>query len=258
MIRDGAIELWPDLDVEDRRIESGPPLVVRNVTRPRLIPVGEPRAGAPAIVVCPGGGFHMLSMDSEGFDVAAALGKRGAAGYVLEYRLVETPPAPEEFQAWAARLLADLPSLPAKLAEFRPVFRADGRRALELVRERHPRVVMVGFSAGGMLVADLISAADDEAARPDLAAVVYAPYLAEPARVGPASPPLFLAGAADDPLGHAGMLELYTAWSGAQRPVELHIYARGGHGFGMNTLGLPVDTWIHRLADWLAWQGVLD
>jgi acetyl esterase/lipase len=71
------------------------------------------------------------------------------------------------------------------------------------------------------------------------------------------APPLFILCADDDPLMARGSARLYTKWKEAGHPAELHIYARGGHGFGMNQRGLPVDSWIERFRDWLDSQGLM-
>jgi acetyl esterase/lipase len=68
---------------------------------------------------------------------------------------------------------------------------------------------------------------------------------------------LFLLAANDDPMGAGASLPLYTAWRDAGHPVELHLYAQGGHGFGMKKQGLPSDHWIDRFGDWLQAHGFL-
>jgi acetyl esterase/lipase len=92
--------------------------------------------------------------------------------------------------------------------------------------------------------------------RPNFAAAIYsAPPLDAP--IPPDAPPLFLAAAADDEMGATTSADFYAKWIKAGRPVELHIYARGGHGFGMRRLGLPSDGWIERFAEWLRSEGFL-
>lgn len=71
-------------------------------------------------------------------------------------------------------------------------------------------------------------------------------------------PPLFLLAATDDQLGLAAhSVDLYRDWTAARKPAELHLFAKGGHGFGMRKQGLPTDRWIERFADWLEMQGLL-
>jgi acetyl esterase/lipase len=74
----------------------------------------------------------------------------------------------------------------------------------------------------------------------------------------PDAPPLFLLCADDDDMATTASLHLYAAWKAVKRPVEMHIYAQGGHGFGMQPQGLPSDTWIDRFGDWLGAQGLLE
>ena len=72
------------------------------------------------------------------------------------------------------------------------------------------------------------------------------------------APPLFVAAATDDNLGLApDSIALYQKWVDAHKSVELHMYAKGGHGFGMHQHNIPTDHWIDRLADWLQLQGFL-
>jgi acetyl esterase/lipase len=150
-------------------------------------------------------------------------------------------------------------------AEYLAVVRADGPRAVETVRTRAgewgvapDRVGILGFSAGGS-VAIAAGLHDDPAARPDFVAAVYAGTWDEP-RVPPDAPPMFLALATDDQIGErivGASLRVYDAWRHAGRPVELHAYAAGGHGFGTNRRGLPIDTWPERFHDWLAQQRLI-
>ena len=71
------------------------------------------------------------------------------------------------------------------------------------------------------------------------------------------APPLFILCAGDDAISNASSPQLYSFWKAAGRPVELHIYSKGGHGFGMNKGKLPVNSWIERLEDWLKAEGLL-
>jgi len=115
---------------------------------------------------------------------------------------------------------------------------------------------MMGFSAGGDLTinAALYNSPD---CRPDFAAAIY-PAVFEDVVAPPDAPPLFLLCANDDDMATAGSLRLYSAWKEGDRPVEMHIYSKGGHGFGMTHQGLPSDTWIERFGDWLQVQGLFE
>ena len=96
----------------------------------------------------------------------------------------------------------------------------------------------------------------DAASRPDFAGPIYAPVFGE--ITAPAdAPPLFIACANDDPISNQAALKLAAAWQAVKKPVEVHIYSKGGHGFGMNKKGLPSDHWVERFGDWLDAQGLL-
>lgn len=144
-----------------------------------------------------------------------------------------------------------------------PLNQADGQQAMRVVRSRAAewgilpeRVGMMGFSAGGAFTANaaLYNPPD---CRPDFAAPIY-PAVFKDVTAPPDAPPLFLLCAYDDDMATAGCLRLYTAWKAVSRPVEMHFYSTGGHGFGMKRRGLPCDTWIERFGDWLGVQGLLE
>jgi acetyl esterase/lipase len=237
--------------------------VLRNVAVPRLqvFAPTAPSVGTAAII-CPGGGFHFLSMESEGFAVARYLCAKGVTSLVLTYRLVPTPASPADFMTRVGEVLARPSWLLELTAAHAPIAGADGRQAVRVARShasslgyRPDRIVMVGFSAGGMVTAEAVFAADP-AERPDAAAIVYMPTM-RPLPLPDEAPPIFVLAAIDDPFGTQGSLDLYQQWHSVKRPVELHIYDRGGHGFGMNQQGLPIDGWPARLTDWLAARGYL-
>ncbi len=146
-----------------------------------------------------------------------------------------------------------------------PLTIADGRAALAYVRKHAAeyqiapdRIGILGFSAGGTVTASsAFNYTSDN--RPAFVAPVYAYMPASlQGQVATDAPPMFLVCASDDQLNLApNSVELYSKWLAAKRPVELHMYAKGGHGFGMNTQNLPTDHWIERFADWLAQQGFM-
>jgi acetyl esterase/lipase len=226
--------------------------VVRNVVRPTLEPFLPASGGdGTAVVVCPGGGFHFLSIEMEGTDVARWLRERGAAAFVLRYRVAETPVDEGAF----GELVRDLRSRREAMDAVRPFGVADAREALRLVRARADewrvdpaKVGMVGFSAGGMVTAGL-ALDPDPANRPSFAGAIYGAPFAE-VDVPADAPPLFQVVAADDFLVER-CVDLDRAWRAAGRPAELHLYARGGHGFGMRRRALPTDGWIDRFWEWL-------
>ena len=234
---------------------------VVNVAAATLTPVLPADGCGTALIVAPGGGFHGLSINSEGYDVARWLAARGVASFVLEYRLVPggDDPVAEMFTKPGKQTAADMARV-AVLAG------ADGIAAMQLVRSHAAdfavdatRVGIIGFSAGGN-VALRVALADQAEDRPDFVAAIYAATRGlDLTAVPPDSGPMFLVAATDDQLGLADdSVALYQAWKGAGRPVELHLYANGGHGFGMRTQSLPSDTWIDRFGDWLRSRALLE
>ncbi len=237
--------------------------VVTNVTTPTLdvfLPESATAATAAAVVIAPGGGFHALSINSEGNDVARWLNARGVAAFVLRYRLVPGGEDP------VAEMLAKRPDETREdMARIAPLAGADGLAAMALVRARAgdfgvdaDRVGFMGFSAGGA-VATLVGTQYSAAARPAFLAPIYAGVgMIEQADVPADAPPMFLVAASDDQLGLAeDSVRLYEKWRSAGKSAELHLYTRGGHGFGMRTQKLPSDSWIERFGDWLAAEGFL-
>jgi acetyl esterase/lipase len=260
-----TIPLWPGLPPgsENWNYEEkdtvGPQDTTRrisNITHPTLTVYAPDTASAngTAVVVCPGGGFRYLSIENEGSSVAQWLNSIGVTAFVLKYRVMRTGD-PEESDA-------------AKMAERRktviPLAIADGQQAIRLVRshaqEWHlapERIGILGFSAGGY-VAAAVALQHDAESRPSFVAPIY-PGTPDDVTAPADAPPMFLVHADDDktvaPVDHS--IRLYQAWKKAGIPAELHIYSRGGHGFGMRKRGLPVDTWTDRFRDWLGVQGLL-
>lgn len=263
-----VIELWPDgvpgtEDWSQQESEMVLPLfdrprIVRNVTQPTLTAyLPDPAlANGTAVVICPGGGFQFLSIESEGTAVARWLNSRGVAAFVLKYRVIPTAERDEDFVAQIQTgFQSDKPQW-----EHDTIAVADGLQALRLVRSRaaewginEQRIGIVGFSAGGAVAIGAATQYDAQS-RPNFAAPIYAALwqdLAVPAD----APPLFLLIANDDPVIKDGSIPMYSAWKSAGIAVELHIYAKGGHGFGMNKRGTPSDHWIERFSEWLQSQG---
>ena len=156
---------------------------VRNVTQPAMLAYLPPPelATGTAVVVCPGGGHHLLSIDHEGIDVAEWLAARGIAAFVLKYRLLPSPAADEDFATRFWELMSDPTLLPPLLTpEHRATFLADGQRAVALLRERAAewrlapdRIGILGFSAGGH-VAAAVALHHTPESRPDFVAPIYA------------------------------------------------------------------------------------
>ncbi len=238
--------------------------VVTNVTQPSLTvfkPAPELRIGT-AVVICPGGGFMALSWGSEGTDVAKYLAARGVTAFVLKYRIAHTEgDATEEFRT----LFADPQKFNALVKDVIPQSIADGLAAVTWVRQHASeygvspdRVGIVGFSAGGSVTAE-VGFHYAPAGRPAFVAPIYSAGVMDDSPVPSDAPPMFLAAATDDTLGLAPKsIEIYQKWTSAHKTAELHMYAKGGHGFGMAKQGIPTDHWIDRFADWLQLEGFLN
>ncbi len=260
-------EHWTQQEAEYLNERKEP--MVRNVVVPTLTAFlpSPSSANGTAVIVCPGGGFRFLSWETEGTAVAKWLSARGVAAFVLKYRLVDTGASEEEFREAVAAMMRSLansgtlPPLPEDMRAIAGLAAADGRQAMKVVR-RHAsewgiapdRIGMMGFSAGGFLTMGVVMDHDAES-RPNFAAPIYGGD-ANGAPVAADAPPLFILAANDDPIW-AGSAQLYSDWKAAGRPVELHIYSKGGHGFGLRKQNLPVDHWIDRFGDWLEVQGLL-
>jgi acetyl esterase/lipase len=237
--------------------------IVTKVTRPTLTvfkPTAELKNGT-AIVICPGGGFMALSIANEGTEVAKYLAAKGVTAFVLRYRLAHTgDDASQEFE----QLFADKPKFHEMLDTVEPLAIADGLAAVTYVRQHAAewgvspdRVGIIGFSAGGVVTAEVAFHYTPEG-RPAFVAPIYAGALRKDVPLPADAPPLFVAAATDDSLGLAPQsIVFYQKWLDAHKSAELHMYAKGGHGFGMHKQNLPTDEWIDRFADWLQMQGFL-
>ncbi len=239
--------------------------IVYNVVRPSIAVYAPEAATAngTAVLICPGGGFHTLSINSEGVDVAKWLVKKGVTCFVLKYRLVHsiTDDPVKELMAG----MADPKKFDVDNAALVPLAIVDARTALTYIRKHAAdwhlsgnRIGIIGFSAGGTLAETTAFDYTNEN-KPDFVAPIY-PYVPPGQSLEPAkdAPPMFIAAASDDQLHLVpGSLALYNKWLAAGIPVELHLYAKGGHGFGMRQQKLNSDSWIDRFGDWLNQQGLL-
>ena len=252
-----------------------PNRMVRNVVIP-TVTMFKPGAGSTngtALIVAPGGAFSFLMVDYEGYDMARWLTQQGITAFVLKYRLAHTPENDADMLAFVQNLMTVLPH-PGPSVETPPVgtqaieeartwAEEDGRQAIRFVRQHAPewgvepnRIGIAGFSAGGGVVMGAVMQHDPQS-RPDFAAPIYAGY--RTATPVPAdAPPLFIALADDDKLvAPISGARLYEAWHAVGKPAELHIFVRGGHGFGMKKQDLPSDAWIDLFKTWLANLGYL-
>ncbi len=237
---------------------------VYNVVEPTLtfFPPDPARANGTAAIVAPGGGFYILSINSEGTQVAEWLANKGVAVFVLKYRLAHSltdDPVKELMTVSQTGGYAD------SVKKIIPMAIADGKRAITYVRQHAKeysidpgKIGIIGFSAGGTVAAAAAFQYTDEN-KPNFAAPIY-PYFPEEMQkdVPKNGPPLFIAGATDDQLGFASAcVSLYSNWIKAKNSAAIHMYAKGGHGFGMRVQHLPSDTWIDRLGDWMTTLGFM-
>jgi acetyl esterase/lipase len=219
------------------------------------------KANGTAVIVAPGGGYSILAIEHEGTQVCEWLRDLGVTAVLLKYRV---PKRPGE--------------TPDNLAAMR-----DAQRAVTLVRHRQQelgidpkRVGMLGVSAGGHLAVctclsgeklryPAVDAADEHSPVPSFAALLYPGGLVEKdGKLKPDfvvtkdSPPMFFVHATDDGVSSENSVVLYSALKKAGVPAELHLYASGGHGFGMRKIPHPVASWPDRCADWMKARGLLE
>ena len=235
--------------------------VVQNVSTPTQTPLLPPpgKATGAAVIIAPGGAFYILAMKHEGWDVARWLQAHGVAAFVLKYRVYPTEPkAAGVDKAFAELAAMPLPARMANLDAGAKIATEDAQTAMRLVRARAAewhvdpaRIGFMGFSAGAITTMGL-AYADDPATRPAFIAPIYG-GLGPPARPVPRNPPpMWAAMAADDPLFGKTNFALIPAWEAEGGAVELHLYEKGGHGFGYP--GRPGTTTLGWPDEFLAWM----
>jgi acetyl esterase/lipase len=235
--------------------------MARNITKATLTPfLADPKkANGTSVIVAPGGGFMWLSMGNEGWEVAEALAARGINAFVLKYRLQPTAGTTEEFEAQMNQRFADAAKMTKdkKPAE-RPKWDlsnqlADVEAAYALIQSRAKewhvdmnKVGMMGFSAG----AGLTMATTLQSKKVHLAFIAPIYGGLQAVEVPKDAPPLFAAIAVDDFLfnGDTGLIK---AWKDANKPVELHLYQNGGHGFGLGNPDRTSNKWFDSFIYWL-------
>jgi len=279
-------EDWTQQEQETRSQPHGHTFV-RNITQPTItvfLPDPAIATGTSAIV-CPGGAFHFVTIDNEGTAVAEWLNARGVAAFVLKHRVNATPPDDAAFAADSQKRMTEAPEARERhMAEITrriaPLAIADAQQAMRIVRGRAAewaltpeRIGMIGFSAGGHLVGstatnfekrtyDPIDDIDKVSCRRDFGIMLYSGYfkvkdgLSPTVKAPAGAPPLFFVHATDDKVSDVEhSVEFYLALKRAKVNAELHIYATGGHGFGLNPNTknqAPVaTTWHLRLGEWL-------
>jgi acetyl esterase/lipase len=239
-------------------------MTVYNVVSPALtVFAPDPKlANGTAIIIAPGGGFHFLAIDHEGNDAAKQLVKKGITVFVLKYRLVHVlsnNPFDDMLNAEDKKAWDDesLPIIPLAIE--------DGRQAIAYVRTHATeykidtnKIGIMGFSAGGMVAA---ATAFNYTAnnRPDFVAPIYGDMPESiQSTVLPDAPPLFLACAQDDEFNFAPhAIRMYNKWYAAKRPVEMHLFTTGGHGFGTGNPNNTTYNWIDKFVDWMRTEGLV-
>lgn len=247
-------------------------LRLRNITMPSITVYKAEKPNGMAVIICPGGGYYILAASHEGSDVAKRFNEMGVTAFVLKYRLPTTPDLLENKEIGSlmdAQRAIQLVRAKAKEFEVNPA-----------------KIGIMGFSAGGHVAATaathftspVVAGAKPAEVRPDFAILGYpvvsfraeiahggsrdallgkdAPkskidYYSNELQVTPQTPPTFLVHAADDgavPVENA--IEFMLACKRNKVPVELHIYPKGGHGFGMNN-PTTTDKWMERVENWM-------
>ena len=232
--------------------------VITNVSQPTLM-VYEPsedKKNGSAVIIAPGGGLYGLSINSEGVDVANWLVAKGVTAFVLKYRLV---PTGEDGVTELNKIGGtDSELLMKKVAQVMPSSIQDGLNAVEHVRTnakkygiQSDKIGFMGFSAGGAVTMGVAYNCEAKN-KPDFLVPVYPWTTAMPVQPPSAdASPMLIICASDDPLGlAAGSIELYSSWYQKKLSVALHMYSKGGHGFGMVNNGFPSDNWIERFYEW--------
>ena len=231
-------------------------------------PIGK-NTGA-AVIVFPGGGYQVLAMDLEGTEVCDWLNSRGVTCVLLKYRVPGSSKFPKSGGYPRASQALD-----------------DAQRTISLTRQHAAdwhidptRIGVIGFSAGGHLVAATsvhfdkrvyarVDATDDVSCRPDFAIAIYPGHLmvAENSialqpdirdHISKRTPPTFLLQNEDDTVdGVEQSLSYYMGLKKAGVPVEMHLYAQGGHAFGLRRINLPATAWPNLVDKWLVTIGIL-
>lgn len=232
-----------------------------NVSTPQIAVYQPSNPNGACVVIAPGGGYSILAIEHEGTDVAKWLNSMNVTAVVLKYRVPK-----REKQS------------PENLAMLQ-----DAQRAVGFVRSKakewkldEKKIGMLGFSAGGNLTAcvctnyekrlyDKVDDADAVSCRPDFAVLVYPAYLVQKDSldlndqlvVTKQTPPMFFAHASDDPVSSENSVGLYRALKKNGVPAELHLFAKGGHGFGMQPNHGPASDWPKRCGEWMKAQGIV-
>jgi acetyl esterase/lipase len=232
---------------------------IRNIHNPSITVFLPPedKANGAAVLVCPGGGHRELVFNAEGVEAAEFLNELGVAAFALKYRLGREQDSPYSTRTHS---------------------REDGARAMRLIRSRAAewgidpnRLGMMGFSAGGEVVSsvtygdtkgreDAGDAVERLSARPNFQIMIYPGPMGIPDSIPDDAPPAFLLVANDDRGASRVVFSLLGKYREARRPIETHIFARGGHAFNMGNRSqlVTIKGWTQRVADWMADNNILD
>jgi acetyl esterase/lipase len=249
----GSSSYNPGTEHDETTAKDGMPggkRVIRlaNVSDPTLTfyPAPAGRNSGTTVLVFPGGGYRILALDLEGSEICEWLNSIGVNAALVKYRVPEAPGVPR----YEAPLI-------------------DAKHALALVRAHSgewrvdpQRVGVIGFSAGGHLAA-LLSNSDT---RPDFAILIYPAYLAAETdrtlmapefNVTAQTPPTFVVQTEDDPVHVENSLVYFAALKKNKVPAEMHLFATGGHGYGLRKTAEPVTQWPQLVEGWLRARGLI-
>jgi acetyl esterase/lipase len=256
---------------EKEQLAGKPVTGIYNVSQPTMtVYAPKDKSTGATVVVFPGGGFELLAIDLEGTEVCDWLTSEGITCVLLKYRV---PSAPYDWRCDCRPHNLEVPVAALQ----------DAQRTMRLVRfhanEWHidpHKVGVLGFSAGGYLVAEISTnfklpvyppadEADNESARPDFALAIYPGHIATNddklnpnVPVSRETPPTFLVQAEDDYTdGVHESLVYYAALAKVRVPAELHVYANGGHAFGLRATNLPITRWPNMAEAWLHRIGMI-
>lgn len=231
--------------------------VVTNVSVPTMEAFRPENPNGTAVIIAPGGALYAHSINSEGNDVAKWLNTKGITAFVLKYRLVPTG------EDGIKDFMDDGEKVGERVEKILHLSVNDGLAAIEYVRLNTAKyglhankIGFMGFSAGGAVTMGVTYNCSQEN-RPDFIVPVY-PWttVLKKHEVPSDAPPMLIVCATDDPLGLAqGSIDLYTDWLKNKKNTALHMYSKGGHGFGMKVQNLPSDNWISRFYDWAMAEG---
>ncbi len=235
--------------------------VVINVSQPSMeVFLPDPSiANGSSVIIAPGGGLLAHSIEKEGNQVASWLAAKGITAFVLKYRLL--PMTRDQ-----------LSNIPRDDAEIVPMVRpvlplsiTDGKNAVAYVRDNARRwdldpekIGFMGFSAGGSVTVGIVLEAD-ERSLPNYIVPVY-PWIKvlDEYELPEELPPMLVICASDDPLMIGpDSVKLYSDWVDEGGLAGMHMYSKGGHGFGMDSNGLPSDSWISRFYEWAVSEGLV-